>query len=103
MVPPPAGGGSVYIRLHSLYALVMSVTPGRNEPCPCGSGNKYKKCCLEKDDAARVAAANTAAAAAAAAAPPVAPGAAPPQQRAAPAFKPRQDLARTTKARRRSV
>jgi uncharacterized protein len=21
---------------------------GRNEPCPCGSGKKYKKCCLEK-------------------------------------------------------
>ena len=21
---------------------------GRNEPCPCGSGNKYKKCCLRK-------------------------------------------------------
>jgi uncharacterized protein YecA (UPF0149 family) len=21
---------------------------GRNEPCPCGSGNKYKKCCLNK-------------------------------------------------------
>ena len=20
------------------------VTPGRNEPCPCGSGKKYKKC-----------------------------------------------------------
>jgi Mlc titration factor MtfA (ptsG expression regulator) len=20
---------------------------GRNAPCPCGSGNKYKKCCLE--------------------------------------------------------
>jgi len=19
---------------------------GRNSPCPCGSGNKYKKCCL---------------------------------------------------------
>ena len=19
--------------------------PGRNEPCPCGSGKKYKKCC----------------------------------------------------------
>ena len=19
---------------------------GRNEPCPCGSGRKYKKCCL---------------------------------------------------------
>ena len=22
---------------------------GRNEPCPCGSGKKYKRCCLEKD------------------------------------------------------
>ena len=22
---------------------------GRNEPCPCGSGKKYKKCCLGKD------------------------------------------------------
>jgi hypothetical protein len=25
--------------------------PGRNDPCPCGSGKKYKKCCLEKDRA----------------------------------------------------
>ena len=23
-------------------------TPGRNDPCPCGSGLKYKKCCLGK-------------------------------------------------------
>ena len=22
---------------------------GRNEPCHCGSGKKYKKCCLDKD------------------------------------------------------
>jgi len=22
--------------------------PGRNDPCPCGSGKKYKKCCLGK-------------------------------------------------------
>jgi hypothetical protein len=21
---------------------------GRNDPCPCGSGNKYKKCCIDK-------------------------------------------------------
>ena len=21
---------------------------GRNQPCPCGSGAKYKKCCLNK-------------------------------------------------------
>jgi len=22
------------------------MTPGRNDPCPCGSGKKYKHCCL---------------------------------------------------------
>lgn len=21
---------------------------GRNEPCPCGSGKKYKRCCMRK-------------------------------------------------------
>jgi hypothetical protein len=26
--------------------------PGRNEPCHCGSGRKYKQCCLAKDEAA---------------------------------------------------
>lgn len=24
----------------------------RNDPCPCGSGQKYKRCCLGKDQAA---------------------------------------------------
>ena len=28
---------------------------GRNDPCHCGSGNKYKKCCLPKDAAATTA------------------------------------------------
>jgi hypothetical protein len=23
---------------------------GRNEPCRCGSGRKYKQCCLDKDE-----------------------------------------------------
>lgn len=23
---------------------------GRNDPCPCGSGKKYKKCCMRKDN-----------------------------------------------------
>jgi hypothetical protein len=23
---------------------------GRNDPCPCGSGKKYKKCCLAQDE-----------------------------------------------------
>jgi tetratricopeptide (TPR) repeat protein len=38
---------------------------GRNDPCPCGSGKKYKQCCLAKDEAAA-----SAARAAQAAAPP---------------------------------
>jgi len=25
--------------------------PGRNDPCPCGSGRKYKVCCLSRDEA----------------------------------------------------
>src|ERR1700736_4668582 len=25
----------------------MSYKPGRNDPCPCGSGKKYKHCCLK--------------------------------------------------------
>ncbi len=43
---------------------------GRNDPCPCGSGKKYKQCCLARDEAA----AATARAAHAAAAPPRRPG-----------------------------
>jgi preprotein translocase subunit SecA len=27
---------------------VISKKPGRNDPCPCGSGKKYKKCCWPK-------------------------------------------------------
>lgn len=23
---------------------------GRNEPCPCGSGRKFKHCCLKKEE-----------------------------------------------------
>lgn len=36
-------GGWVYLdgRLHP----VRSLQPGRNQPCPCGSGRKYKRCC----------------------------------------------------------
>ena len=32
---------------------VPAVTVGRNDPCHCGSGKKYKKCHEEKDEAAR--------------------------------------------------
>lgn len=27
----------------------MSPKVGRNDPCPCGSGKKYKKCCELKE------------------------------------------------------
>ena len=25
---------------------------GRNDLCPCGSGKKYKRCCMARDEAA---------------------------------------------------
>lgn len=28
--------------------IVKDKEPGRNDPCPCGSGKKYKKCCGAK-------------------------------------------------------
>ena len=42
----------------SSYEDVKDTTPlpvakpkaGRNDPCPCGSGKKYKKCCLNRDE-----------------------------------------------------
>lgn len=27
------------------HTLVRRVKVGRNDPCPCGSGRKFKKCC----------------------------------------------------------
>ncbi len=32
---------------HEKRQPIVNLTPkiGRNEPCPCGSGKKYKKCC----------------------------------------------------------
>src|SRR4051812_7122926 len=29
----------------------MTEKAGRNDPCPCGSGKKYKKCCLATKEA----------------------------------------------------
>jgi len=26
--------------------ITKAITIGRNEPCPCGSGKKYKHCCM---------------------------------------------------------
>lgn len=33
------------ILLNPLKTRISEKTVGRNEPCPCGSGKKYKKCC----------------------------------------------------------
>jgi len=30
----------------------MPAKPGRNDPCPCGSGKKFKRCCLPLEEAA---------------------------------------------------
>ena len=58
--------------------LPAGARPGRNEPCHCGSGRKYKQCCLEKDDA-RASAARAEAASQAAVEPATSAPAAPPR------------------------
>ena len=30
-------------------ALIKTENVGRNDPCPCGSGKKYKKCCAQSN------------------------------------------------------
>jgi hypothetical protein len=58
--------------------------PGRNDACHCGSGRKYKQCCLSKDEAADRAARAKAAESAPAPAPEEASAAAQAAQPAAP-------------------
>ncbi len=83
---------------------------GRNDPCPCGSNKKYKKCCLAKDEAARAAqrAADAEAAAAQAAASdgeetPAAPSPAVPGARKGNVSHPRAPLPKSNRLRRRKV
>ena len=33
-----------------MHREIHSETPGRNALCPCGSGRKYKKCCLQSKE-----------------------------------------------------
>jgi preprotein translocase subunit SecA len=42
----PAGPGPISTRRRAQPKV------GRNDPCPCGSGKKYKKCCMKKEAAA---------------------------------------------------
>jgi uncharacterized protein YecA (UPF0149 family) len=34
-----------FINESTYYKTIKSTKIGRNDPCPCGSGLKYKKCC----------------------------------------------------------
>src|SRR5437762_5665727 len=47
---PQAAPSKVQAAPSKLQAAPSKARPGRNEPCHCGSGRKYKHCCLEKDD-----------------------------------------------------
>lgn len=38
---------SRFLKIDDCWFYIDGVQPkvGRNDPCPCGSGRKYKKCC----------------------------------------------------------
>lgn len=37
---------SRYVKRYARPSKKEKPLVGRNDPCPCGSGKKYKKCCL---------------------------------------------------------
>ena len=41
------------LRQRALSQDLILSKAGRNDPCPCGSGKKYKKCCLSQHEEAR--------------------------------------------------
>ncbi|MCR5793147.1 MAG: SEC-C domain-containing protein, partial [Lachnospiraceae bacterium] len=38
----------LYLEEKKSGTIVKDKKIGRNDPCPCGSGKKYKQCCLNK-------------------------------------------------------
>lgn len=42
----------LYLEQRKSGTVVTGKKVGRNDPCPCGSGKKYKKCCMAKDQEA---------------------------------------------------
>ncbi|MER3403670.1 MAG: hypothetical protein C4337_10430 [Armatimonadota bacterium] len=46
--PNPATAQPTVQRLPDTQPTQSAGKPGRNDPCPCGSGKKYKKCCYPK-------------------------------------------------------
>ena len=45
----PACVGAARVSLTSPSSTRWPMLPGRNAPCPCGSGEKYKHCCQGQD------------------------------------------------------
>lgn len=43
-----AGGYRKYMELQKRQAQLISNKIDRNSKCPCASGKKYKKCCINK-------------------------------------------------------
>ncbi len=41
----PENINDLEVLLNPVKTMVAETKVGRNEPCPCGSGKKYKKCC----------------------------------------------------------
>ena len=39
----------LYLEQKKSGTVIVGKKVGRNDPCPCGSGNKYKKCCMNKE------------------------------------------------------
>jgi len=41
----PENVGDLELLQNPVETITVEQKVGRNEPCPCGSGKKYKKCC----------------------------------------------------------
>jgi hypothetical protein len=54
-VPPTPALPDMRLVVRPIDPLVLEsifLTPGRNDPCYCGSGDKYKRCCQPLDQEA---------------------------------------------------
>ena len=47
LTPHELSSGTRRQNQSSLGREFLEVVAGRNDPCPCGSGKKYKKCCMK--------------------------------------------------------
>lgn len=46
---PEARRKELFLSQRKSHTVVKAEKIGRNDPCPCGSGKKYKNCCMRKD------------------------------------------------------